>query len=353
MSTCLKIVAIGLLLSSAYSVSIGCPNMINLAYGLGMQSAQPTVWASLQEDCCSIASVTCIGQRVTQINWNNRLLTGVLNGSAIPMGVTSFQAANNQVTGNISSVLPSGLLRLWMHNNRLTGFIPPTLPSELLLLDLHLNQLTGNLPLTLPSRLAWLYLDTNKLSGDMPNLPATLLNLEIYGGNRFSGTINLNRPNEVVINDNWITDLIISDSSLLNSCDLTNTPLLGNPRIVGLTICTKNGLYSPNLLPNTKITAAFTLGVPTGTPLLSTSSATTSIHLESITWHFKPHLAFFNFSLISMVRFFINTLGLGIILSKTPFRRQFKALFNSKEKEEKQTSSIGDLDLLEENKYIY
>ena len=53
------------------------------------------------------------------------------------------------------------------------------------------------------------------------------------------------------MNDNWIADLNIQDSSALSTsvCDISNNPLLGNPRI-GFS-CVKNNLYSSNSLPNT------------------------------------------------------------------------------------------------------
>ena len=49
---------------------------------------------------------------------------------------------------------------------------------------------------------------------------------------------------------------LLNSSALATSgnCDLSNNPLLGNPNIAGLTMCTKNGLYSAALLPITRST---------------------------------------------------------------------------------------------------
>ena len=59
--------------STTYAVAVDCPNMIELARGLGMQTARPDIWTALQGDCCSASSVDCdVNQRVTQIFWNSR-----------------------------------------------------------------------------------------------------------------------------------------------------------------------------------------------------------------------------------------------------------------------------------------
>ena len=115
------------------------------------------------------------------------------------------------------------------------------------------------------------------MSGDLPSFPPTLqyLGLGLSGnpGNHFTGTLRLNRPIELYIYDNWITDVVIQDSSQIdpNYCELSNNPLLGNPNIAGLTTCTQDGLYSASLLPVTKSTAQ--LG---STTLLGSSEMTTT-----------------------------------------------------------------------------
>ena len=58
---------------------------------------------------------------------------------------------------------------------------------------------------------------------------------------------------------NWITNVIIQDTIDLTHCDIFYNPLLGNPNIEGLGICTQDGLYSASLLPNIRITTTSTI----------------------------------------------------------------------------------------------
>ena len=115
--------------------------------------------------------------------------------------------------------------------------------------------MNGSIPSPLPSALRALFVDGNQMTGDVPQLPATLTNLGLgyigYSGNHFTGSVVLNRPVEVFINNNWITDVVVYDTSQLSYCDLSNNALLGNPDIANLTMCTQNSLYSANLLPIT------------------------------------------------------------------------------------------------------
>ena len=205
-----------LLLTSSYAVSIDCPNMIQLAFRLGMQSKQPAIWTTLQSDCCTDSDVICASQRVTEILWYSMGLNGVINGTAIPSSVTYLDLSDNVITGSIPSALPSGLVFLYLHGNQ--------------------------------------------MSGDLPSFPGTLQFLYLgypeYPGNSFTGTLRLNQPSQLYINDNWITDVVIQDSSAFTFCDLSNNPLLGNPNIVELTMCTQDGLYSAALLPVTRSTEA-------------------------------------------------------------------------------------------------
>ena len=217
--------------------------MIELAFGLGMQTAQPGIWSALQGDCCNYGAtyVYCDGnQRVTQIYWNSIGLNGTINGTAIPSSLTQLYLHVNAIKGNIPSLLPSGLVHL----------------------NINSNQMSGDLP-SFPSNLQYFYLG---YSG--------------YPGNHFTGSLRLNQPIGLRINDNWITDVVIQDSSQIYPiwCDLSNNPLLGNPNIAGLTMCTKNGLYSAGLLPVTKSTTSL---VKTTSVLVTTSVVTTTKQLGS------------------------------------------------------------------------
>ena len=184
-------IALLLMSSTIYAVSIDCPNVIQLAYDLGMQTAQPAIWTALQGDCCNSVStkVSCDGsQRVWHIYWGSIGLNGVINGTAIPSSVTYLRLFSNAITGAIPNVLPSGLLAL--------------------------------------------ALDDNRMSGDLPSFPSTLLYLGLgwpgYPGNHFTGSLRLNRPIQLYIHDNWITDVVIQDSSQIDPsyCHLSDNPLL-------------------------------------------------------------------------------------------------------------------------------
>ena len=222
-----------------YSSSVDCPNVISLASGLGMKTKQPAIWSQLQVDCCGDLTTTkvfCSVNRVTKFEWYSLNLNGTIIGAAIPPFTT--------------------------------------------VIFLHDNQITGPIPSSLPNTLTELYIDKNNMSGDLPLFPTSLIALHLgasgYFGNHFSGTLRLNAPNKVKINNNWITDIIVQNSSGLTngSCDLSNNPLLDNPNVDGLG-CTKNGLYSAGLLSNTA--GAFVSTRPTSK---LTTSRPTSIVLS-------------------------------------------------------------------------
>ena len=192
------------------SISIDCPNVIDLARGLGIQISQTAIWNLLQSDCCDAATgLTCTGDRVTVINWSFKLLNGFINGTAIPSGLLTLMLNSNQIIGSIPS-LPSNLTKLWLHNNN--------------------------------------------MGGDVPTLPDSLIDLNI-GFNQFTGTVRLNnKPTKLNIENNWITDVIIQDVTGMNSlnCKISNNPLLGNPNILNLVSCVQISLYAASLLPNTQ-----------------------------------------------------------------------------------------------------
>ena len=165
-------------------------------------------------------------------------MNGTIDGTSLTAGVTLLDLNNNQIYGSIPEVLPSGLTYLDLAGNDLSGSIPKLLPAGLTKLCLHLNRMSGDLPV-FPITVDILYL------GYPESSPV----------NHFTGTLKLRAPYFMHIADNWITDVIIEDSSNFLSCGLHNNPLLGNPNIVGLTRCDKTGLYSANLLPNTLITS--------------------------------------------------------------------------------------------------
>ena len=213
-----------------FGVSGDCPNVIRLALGMQVDVWKTALMNQLRSDCCisSLNTYDGIGkftpkrlyivcsttggiQHVTEINWYGMSLVGYIDETAIPSTVTA--------------------------------------------LNLFGNDLTGSLPRNLPPGLAEISVSGNSLSGDLPVFPSTMVRLFLeytgFTGNHFTGVLILNRPVKVYIKDNWITDIIISDAGLLVECDLSNNPLLGNPRLSSLAICEKDDLYSADTLPKT------------------------------------------------------------------------------------------------------
>ena len=75
--------------------------MINFALGLNLDVNKPSIWIALSSDCCTASGVTCVGQRVTQIVWNNNGLDGSMNGTAIPNGLMVLSIEFNSLSGGI------------------------------------------------------------------------------------------------------------------------------------------------------------------------------------------------------------------------------------------------------------
>ena len=302
-----------ILLTSSYAISLDCPSLIQFGDNLGMQLAQPAIWTVLQGDCCTAIGVTCAIQRVTEIRWSSKGLDGYMNGSAIPSSVTLLSLYNNRIKGKIPSALPAGLLYMWLYGNQMSGELP-----------------------VLPSTLQYLALG---YSG--------------YPGNHFSGSLRLNRPAYLYINDNWISNLVIEDSSQINPslCDLSNNPLLGNPNIAGLTMCIKNGLYNASLLPVTMSTVKLSSTIWVVTSLITETEmniavltaigstdfnlgkTTVSIGLRITTlglstaigaFQFEPIMRILTISLFMIMRIVISMLVLVFVIRKTPFTRELK-----------------------------
>ena len=259
-------------------VSSDCPNVIQLAKGMNVSAIRPSLMNLLQMDCCSAglnpsATVTNLNyvdcdfaQRVVSINWSYIGLNGVINSSAIPPLLTFLNLGFNSLTGSFP-ILPSGLTYLSLSSNRIIGNIAGNLPVGLTDFRVRGNLMTGDLSI-FPPNIQYLYLNSPSVSG-----------------NFFSGTLRLNRPIWLYMNDNWITDIIIQDTSQIDpaNCDISNNPLLGNPNINLLTMCTRNGLYSASLLPKTISSTKVSSVVTTSkTVKSSTSSPTSSIAKTTI-----------------------------------------------------------------------
>ena len=289
--------------SIVYAESVDCANVIQFADNLGVQTSQPTIWTALHSDCCTTNGITCDGSpRVTRIDWSYAGLNGTINGTAIPPSVTHLYLQENDITGNIPSQLPFGL--------------------------------------------RYLYLFGNKMSGDLTSFPNTLTHLYLgqsgYPGNHFTGTLSLNQPIRLRINDNWITDVVIQDSSAISVCDLSDNPLLGNPNIANLTMCSKGGLYSAVLLPvtmslmttleSTSGGGAFQ-GVSIG--LTTTSKANTAL-TEIIASEVSKVTLSHSFlplnpvlSLLGIIKLILKVVMemilMILVIYKTPWKREFKS----------------------------
>ena len=195
-------------LFTANDIKRDCPDLINFAVGLNLHLSQPNIFTEIQNNCCRATNVKCISQRVTLLNWSYLGFNGSINGTAIPSTVTYLSLSRNSLTGTIPTSLPPGLVSLYLYDNKLTGVVP--------------------------------------------SFPQTLrvLHLGRYGfpGNQLTGRVYLYQPQEVFLNDNLITDVVIQNTTLLtDGCSLSNNPLLGNPNIANLTMCAKNGLFGSNL----------------------------------------------------------------------------------------------------------
>ena len=351
-------------LYSPSAIKIDCPDIINLALGLGIQTAQPPIWASLQIDCCSTSGIICVGQRATSLNWSLKNLNGVLNGTALVAlhSLSNIDMSRNSISGSIPTNLPASLIRFSVWANQFTSTIPINLPIRLLEFDASHNRLSGGIPAVLPVGLQFLRVHNNQLSGDVPFLPFTLTDIALGWvgnpfGNHFTGFLIINAPVSVRINGNWITNVIIQDTSLLYNCDLSHNPLLGNPSIASLYMCFKNGLYSANLLPITYSIKSmqFVSNVATytnATSLMvsqSAQSSQSSLFVQSAltdsatitTSPFKFHPIVFPFVIdLNMIARIVIGFGIlmGVVL-KTPFKRAFQKI-GKKKKDKDGTFSI-------------
>ena len=213
-----------------------------------MDTKQPTMMTDIQNNCCSAMGITCNENlRVTDIIWSSLGLDGVLNSTYLPTALSWLDLSNNILTGSINK-LPNSLTYLNISSNEVSGPFP-ILPSSLSILDLSRNLLSCDMKsVEWPASLVELYINNLGCSGDVSVLPNTLQKLVLGKAgdssklNRFTGTLHIANPIVLQINDNWITDVQISNPSLMTSCDISNTPLLGNP-ISNFTICSKIGIF--------------------------------------------------------------------------------------------------------------
>ena len=269
-----KMVITLLLLSTTSSTSIDCQDVVNFATSLNMNVKQPILMNEIVSNCCTTTGITCDGNNVvTIIHWTGLNLNGTVNETAIPSNLTELYLYSNQLIGLIPTNLPLGLKVVSLDSNEFTGTLPNVWktdglqgiyfghnkisggisskwPSKLVELYLYDNLLSGTIPNTQvwPSGLQTLYLHGNKLNGDGSCFPSTILSLSLgyqgYSGNKFTGTLALEKPTAISINSNLISDLNIKNTSSLTFCDLSNNPLLGDKDLINLSICAQTGIYA-------------------------------------------------------------------------------------------------------------
>ena len=231
------------LLAETFGVSPDCVDVVNLAIGMNLNTRRPSTFSQLTSDCCNFAStgVKCVSNTVTEIIWSDFTLNGYFDGSSIPSGVLKIRLDGNSLVGSF-----------------------PTLPNGIQYIDFSGNKLTGDITGMLPSSLTTVSIENMQLSG----------------------TVSLNQPNYLTMDGNWITGLVILSDSLLYTgyCDISRNPLLGSPNISGLP-CIKDGLYSANLLPNTRTTTKTTIKTTTTLtfPKLTTTSTAKQTTTKSTT----------------------------------------------------------------------
>ena len=179
---------------------------------------------------------------------------------SLPSKLTYINLSQNQFRGTFPS-LPNTLTHLDLNANGFEGPVP-SFPDTLMYVDLSGNKFTSNIPSPLPSSLNSLLIDDNLMSGDVPQLPNSLQYLSLgspgESGNHFSGSVIMFSPITLLINVNYITDVVVTDVSQLRECDLSDNPLKDNPYLSNLNKCTQTGLYLPSRLPITKSTSKIT-----------------------------------------------------------------------------------------------
>ena len=264
-----------MLFSAVYSLSVDCPDLINLAKGLNMHLTAPNTYDSVVLDCCDTPNtkVTCTNDRATVLWWNDLNLNGKINGTAIPSTLTNLN----------------------LFSNFITGFDPVLLPDSIKLVNLWDNYLV-NLPLNIPANCEEFVVPGNLIVGELPPIPLTLLRLWLTSSmypryNKISGTIKLTKPFEIRVQNNSFTSIEIIDTTLLvGNCDISNNPLLGHPSISNLGFCTQNSLFANTVTTSYKtqpITSYSTTAVKgitetSLTPVLSTRDAPYSSELSLI-----------------------------------------------------------------------
>ena len=195
-------------------------------------------------------------ESLSYLSVGNNLLSGRISFNQPFNNLVVFGADFNNFSGEIAP-FPKSLKQIFLTHNLLNGSFP-TLPVDAKDVRSGFNYFTGSFPSPFPTVLAEMYLHENLFSGDLPTFPNSLkyvyLNtVNAVKINRFTGSMVLSSPGYFRIPHTFITDLIVWDPNHIENCDISDTPLYGNPHIRNLTICAQTGLYNASSLPQTKL----------------------------------------------------------------------------------------------------
>eukprot|EP00834_Sanchytrium_tribonematis_P005598 NODE_350_length_8989_cov_0.477684.p2 type:complete len:436 gc:universal NODE_350_length_8989_cov_0.477684:6822-5515(-) len=161
------------------SISLDCPKLVDFAYYLNVNIISPSIFTSLQGDCCISTGITCLNGNVDIIRWPSttftRPLDGYLNGSCIPPNLRQLNLNTNQIKGELPK-LPDTLTALVLSDNRLTG--PLQWPDSLQFILLMGNAFSGNLP-RFPKSLIHIKLNSIKVNGTLSSFPNTTQVIDI------------------------------------------------------------------------------------------------------------------------------------------------------------------------------
>ena len=92
--------------------------------------------------CTHMADVSYDGEKVVEINWDNRDLTGNLKLQHLPQSVKHFSASGNNLCGPLKLCnLPTELISMDLSDNKITQ---ETVEIGLLPQSLEILDLTGN-----------------------------------------------------------------------------------------------------------------------------------------------------------------------------------------------------------------
>ena len=337
--------------NNLYSPSIDCPAIVNIAEDLNMEIQQPGIMFALRGNCCIASGITCnSNNRVIKVQWHDYKLDGIVSWEKFPPFLEDIWLNSNSVTGPLPNQFPMQLKYINLGHNKLYGNIPNILPVNLNSFSVDDNQISGIFNGTWPAGLtSELWLNDNMMYGSLPVLPPSLkiLVLGLQQGksniSQFTNKILLNKPNRLNIAHNLISDVQILNTSDLVDCDLSFNPLLNNPNIVNLTMCTMNGLYSmtdtlisssiisPQPLTSLDVQQASSDNTSSKTELFHFT--TISLTISHITASAPPFTGIpikWSTNILYFIKigikWSIDIFILAAVLRKTPFRREFKKL---------------------------